>query len=116
MIAFFAILVFSNSAYAAAATWSQTGGAGTTVQIGTGTNNLTFDPSPGVLITGASDISVYCIISGNIKAGSDAIAYSVASGSGAVGQDAISLSATSTVSDLGTPDTNGGIASGFTTK
>ena len=101
MIGIFAILGFSNSAYAAAATWTQSA-AGAQVTIGSGTTQLAYDPSPGVLVEGASDIAVYCILTGNSKAGADAMVYNVASASGAVGQKSVDLS---TATDLGTPDT-----------
>ncbi|NWH06410.1 hypothetical protein [Desulfobacter latus] len=114
IVAFFAILVFSNSAYAAAATWAQSG-AGKQVTIGSdASTQLAYDPSPGVLIEGASDIAVYCILTGNSKAGADAMVYAVASATGDVGQDPVDLSGTSP--DLGTPTTNGTIPSGFTSK
>ena len=114
MIGFFAILGFSNSAYAAAATWAQTGGAGTQVTIGATGSQLTFNPSPGVIVEGASDITVYCILTGNSKAGADAIVYNVASASGAVAQKPIDLSTATTTGE--TPTTNGTLIGGFTTK
>ena len=114
IIGFFAILVFSNSVYAAAATWAQTGGAGTTVTIGATGSQLTFNPSPGVIVEGASDITVYCILTGNSKAGADAIVYNVSSASGAVAQKAIDLSTATTFGE--TIKTDGTLVTGFTTK
>ncbi len=115
IIGLFAIMWFSGSVYAAAITWNNGTTGGTAVTIGSGTTSLSFDASPGVMISGGNDITTYCIITGNAKAGSNAIAYAVASGSGEVGQDAIDLS-TPAVATLGTPTTNGTLPASFSTK
>lgn len=112
MIGLFAIICFSNNVYAAAATWTQSE-AGADVTIGSGTNNVTFSASPGVIVEGANDITVYCILTGNSKAAANAIAYCVASNSGKVAQRALDLT---TSTDLGTPTTDGTLVSGFETK
>ena len=114
IIGFFAIVCFSNNVYAAAATWAQTS-AGTQVTVGStgSTGDFSFNPSPGVLVTGASDITVYCILTGNSKAAADAIVYNVWSAGGQVAQKAVDLSTSTT---LGTAKTDGSMAATFATK
>ena len=113
IISFFAIMCFSNNVYAAAATWAQAS-AGATVTVGSTTANaFSFAPSPGVLVSGASDLTVYCILTGNSKAAADALVYNVASGSGQVAQKSVDLTTSTT---LGTPTTTGVLVTGFVTK
>lgn len=114
IIGFFAIMCLSSSVYAAAATWAQAS-AGANVTVGAGSTQLTFTASPGVLVNGASDILVYCILTGNSKAGTNAIVYNVTSGNGKVAQKAVSAALTDLAS-LGTPTDTGLIVDGFTTR
>ena len=115
IISFFAIMCFSNSVYAAAITWNNGATGGATVTIGATGTQITYDASPGVIISVGNSITTYCILTGNAKAAADAIAYAVSSGSGSVGQDAIDLT-TPAVATLGTPTTTGLLPSTFATK
>ncbi len=117
IIGLFAIMCISSSAHAAAASWTQAAaGGGLTVGETASAGAFSFAPSPGVLINGASDLTVYCILSGNAKAGADAIVYNVWSAGGQVAQLAVDLSGAPAAGDLGTPDANGGMVGGFVTK
>lgn len=114
IIGFFAVMCFSTSVYAAAATWTQAAAGGRLTVGSTGaTGDFTFEPSPGVIIEGLSDITVYCILTGNSKAGADAIVYNMWSAGGQVAQSAVDLSS---ATDLGTPTDDGTMVSGFLTK
>lgn len=114
IISIFAIMCLSNNVFAAAATWTQaSAGAQLTVGSTGAASDFVYNPSPGVIIEGASDITVYCILTGNAKAAANAIAYCVASNSGQVAQQSVDLT---TATDLGTPTADGTIVSGFVTK
>ncbi len=115
MISLFAIMCLSGTVFAAEVTTNNNSSAtgGGSITIGSGTNTLTINLSPGVLISVNNDISDYCIITGSRKAGDSAIQYCVASGVSSIGQLAKDLSGTAT---LDTPTSDGTLASSFTTQ
>ena len=114
IIGLFAIMCFSSSVYATVITWNN-GATGGAVTIGTTGTTLTYTSSPGVIVSGSNNTTVYCIVTGNGKAGTSAMAYTVGSDFSTVGQDAVDLS-TPAVATVGVPTSDGTMPTAFASK
>ena len=103
IMGFMIIMSFVGSAYAG--TWTQVATAGggglvTAPAAIAGYPDLTFDPSPGVLMSGINTVTAYGIVAVNAKAAGDAVAYNVVSGDSALYQSKVTILDTATTTGI----------------
>ncbi len=103
IMGFMIIMSFAGSTYAGV--WSQDpvpggGGLVTATAAIAGYPNLTFTPSPGVLMSGINTTTAYGIVSVNAKAAGDAVAFNVVSGDSALYQSKVTIADTATTTGI----------------
>jgi len=93
LIGFLAIMFFSGNVYAITIVTPSAGGTVTVADTSTSSAPLTFTPSPGIVMGGATSATLFTIVAGNTKAGTDAIVVGVISSTPTIYQLAQDLSA-----------------------